>query len=514
MTGAWRRGGTGVLLAVAAAWSCTLAVVSCTARREATARDASSVTVLYPGDERILGPYWEMPAKFLMFLPLVRHDQHGELEGVLARRWEHSPDYRIWTIHLRGDVRWHDGVAFTAHDVKFTWDLFSRPEILWNPPGAATVTVLDDTTLTITYQRRADSPLNPERVYYPRHLLQRLDPAKFSSWAFWTQPVGNGPYRYLRHVEKTLLELEANPNYFRGKPAIERVILKFTAGEHGLPELLSGNVDVLGWPGRMEVLNLAGDPRYVVYYQVYPATRAILWKASHPILQDARVRRAMTLAINRRELYALLGFPAEVPIVDGPYSDRQFLRRELLAPLPHDPGEARRLLEEAGWRDADGDGVREREGRPLRFTLRVPAEEQQAGVYVQEQLARVGVRLDLTTVDLNVIRQRQRSGDFEALLGGVNSNWQARFFGRDGVTGYRNARVAELLEQLDEVFDPDRSDAIYRELLDIFRVDQPATFLIPNVEQFVAPRWLRGLSSPYRADPLVSMEFLWIEGRP
>ena len=73
-------------------------------------------------------------------------NENGALEGRLAKSWEHSPDYRSWTIHLRTDVRWHDGVPVTAHDVKFTLDLLSHPDVLQESPDAYTVTVLDDST--------------------------------------------------------------------------------------------------------------------------------------------------------------------------------------------------------------------------------------------------------------------------------------------------------------------------------------------------------------------------------
>ena len=94
-------------------------------RRRGRARAANSVTVLYNADETLLGPDGE-PARYLMFLPLVAWNRRGELEGRLAQSWEHSPDYRTWTIRLRDGIRWHDGVPVTAHDVKFTLDLLTN----------------------------------------------------------------------------------------------------------------------------------------------------------------------------------------------------------------------------------------------------------------------------------------------------------------------------------------------------------------------------------------------------
>lgn len=188
--------------------------------------DGTSLTVLYPGDERVLGPAFVMPAQSLMFSTLVDRDETGELRGRLARSWEHSPDYRSWTIHLRKDVRWHDGVAFTAHDVEFTLDLFRHPEVLWESPDAYSVRVLDDSTFTITDERGCGiNPLDEGTVYYPKHLLEELDPAEFAAWDFWTHPVGTGPFRYVRHVPKTMMELEANPDYYGGRPRIDRLTL-------------------------------------------------------------------------------------------------------------------------------------------------------------------------------------------------------------------------------------------------------------------------------------------------
>ncbi len=82
-----------------------LAGLHCRRRSDRASAHESKITVWYIGDERVLGPYWEMPAKFLVFLPLVTPDEDWEPQGRLAQRWEHSPDYREWTFHLRQDVR-------------------------------------------------------------------------------------------------------------------------------------------------------------------------------------------------------------------------------------------------------------------------------------------------------------------------------------------------------------------------------------------------------------------------
>ena len=260
-----------------------------------------------------------------VFLSLVRWDEGGRVEGRLAERWEHSPDYRTWTFHLRRDVRWHDGVPTTTHDVKFTLELFAHPDVLsptndfWR--DMESFTVLDDYTFTITYTKPTDA-LNLSRelpVFYPKHLLEDLDPKEFYQWEFWMHPVGNGPYRYVHHVPHTMIEYEANPDYYRGKPKIERVVNKYGGGAP-LIELLSGNVDVAA-VNQADIPKLAGDPRFRLYYGVHwHRLFAIHWNQRHPLFRDPRVRRALTLAINRRELLQVLNLPEDLPIVDGMYT--------------------------------------------------------------------------------------------------------------------------------------------------------------------------------------------------
>lgn len=156
----------------------------------------------------------------------------------------------------------------TAHDVKFTLDLLTHPDVLELEPGAFSVTVLDDSTYTITYQRSIGGPINGT-VFYPKHLLENLDPKAFRTWDFRTHPVGNGPYRIVRHVPMTITEYEASPTYYRGRPRIRRVVLKGLTGESALAELLSGHVQAI-WLAPMDLPKLGGDPRFVVYYRTTP----------------------------------------------------------------------------------------------------------------------------------------------------------------------------------------------------------------------------------------------------
>lgn len=502
-------------------WTCLViaSAVTCGPAGE-QAGDMSSVTILYPyGDERIVGPIWAADARFLVFLPLVEFDERGEPEGRLAQRWSHSPDFREWTFHVSQGVRWHDGAPVTARDIAFSLDLYKHPAMAWDALlEAYRVRVPDDSTLTITYPKPPRDPFHDWKVFWPKHLLERLDPNQITSWDFWVHPVGNGPYRYVRHVPKTMLELEANPDFFGGKPRIERVILKF-AGGTPIAELLSGNVDVVENFNQADLPIIAADRRFHAYYGVQPVgLRAIFWNHRSPFFSSEMVRRVLTLGIDRNDLTRTLNLPEDLPIVDVIFTSRQWRRYELPEPLPYDPDSAAWLLDAAGWRDDDGDGVRERGGQAFHFVALAPPGgtpmlEQRAAVYVQAQLRRIGIRMDLQTLDVSVLSRRLRAGEFEAAFYPFFNQLKGHveWLGEGSPIGYTNSRVIGLLRAVQATTDPDEIDRIYRRLMPVVRADLPVTFLFPEVHTFVAHRRIRGLRSPDRANPVMRMEHLWLQ---
>lgn len=469
--------------------------------------ERTTLTLLVEGDERVMGPSFDAPPQFLVFLPMFTRTADGELEGRLARSWEPAEDHRSWTIHLNMDIRWHDGVQVTADDIAFSVELLSRPDVGYM--AGVEVDVLDDSTLV--WRSSEWDPLDDYRTFYPKHVLESLDPTTFYDWDFWIQPVGNGPYRYVRHVPKVMTELEANPDYFRGRPAIGRIILKFGSDVSGFPELLSGNVDAIE-VNPIDVPKIDADPRFQLHYKLIPWHRmTVFWNHRRAALGDPRVRRAATLAIDRRELRELMNLPADLRLFDVPFTDRQW--EELPTPLPHDPVEARRLLNEAGWRDEDGDGIRELEGEPLAFTaFAMEGYGGRAAVFVQDQLRRIGMQMEIQTLGggPGIVWERLRDGNFDAALFWWDPGLD-RTFGEESFLGYRNDRVSELVGSIDTTLDPTTLDSLHRELWPHFLTDVPVTYLFQTVSMWASRGRVRGLSSPWHGDPVWYAEDLWIE---
>lgn len=499
----------------------SLAVGTCGGERPTAS--LSTVTVHHPGaDEWLFGPAQTDEQIFLMFQPLVQESRDGEIEGKLARDWEHSADRRHWTVHLRSDVRWHDGEPFTAHDVAFTAELLMHPDVARVPPGAFTVTVVDDSTYTVDIhtsdERGVVTPagtLTLAGVYFPKHLLEGLDPAEFFEWEFWLHPIGNGPYRYVRHIPKTMTELEANPDFFLGRPAIDRVVFKFGT-ENTLPELRSRSLDIALYVEWADLLKLEGDPELRSYWSKDTNVfMGLMWNVRSGPLADRRVRRALTMAIDRAGLHAALNLPEDTPLFDGVFTERQYWGGDLPEAVPYDPDGALRLLAEAGWTPG-ASGVLERDGRRLRFSCLVMAEDAinvTAAIHVQDQLRDLGVDMRLEPLETGVLNERIDRGDFEAILGEVVTRHTGlmRRFGQRSYLGYHDDRVDRLLEVMARTFDPDKSDSLYTELSSILIEDMPMTALFPDYEMHVVNRRIAGLSSPFRSVALRHMEELWIE---
>ena len=487
--------------------------ISCKKNIE-TSASKDTLTILYIGDERIFHQdYWGMEATYWIFLPLVANvgDERGPIRPVLAENWTHTDDYKTWTVKLRKDIYWHDGVQMTAHDIKFTIDL--RKKVFDFDPNISCELIDDFTFKFIT--KRPISMLPTYEVYYPKHLLAELDPAEYYNWDFWTHPIGNGPYKFVRNVPKTMVEVEVNPNYFGNQPKIKKAILKFSQTP-SLQELLSGNVDAITHVPRDFLFKIIGDDNFKSYHWWGSWIESIHWNHNNPLFSEATVRKALTMAIDRIELSKVLNYPDNIPISDVITTRNQRAHSDIPDPLPYDSNKAIELLKEYGWIDTNADGVLDKNGKDFRFTLIVGQQNNLMATYIQANFKLIGVAMDIETMENNIVHQRLKKRGYEALIARFPNNENyivdlRNYFGDSNYINFKNKNIDHLLSLIQETGSPTKIDSLYKMLIPFFQSDIPLTFLLPQVQTVIVNSKVKGLENLYKVDPVWFLEYLWIE---
>lgn len=437
--------------------------------------------------------------KQMLFTPIVQYDESLEPKPHLAESWELT-DSSV-TFRLRDDVRWHDGVPVTPEDVAFTFELAKNPETASLLGSAylnqvASATVLDERTIRFNFVSPHAQAL--DGFWWPplpRHLLEGIPPAELAQAPFNQQPVGSGPFRFLSWERNQQLRLAANDDYpegLGGRPYVDQVVFRVIPEPTTMiTELLNGSADMIGYtllPDQaVQLTNQRG-----VELRHYPSREFtyVGWNNAHPLFEDARVRRALAMGINRPELIHAMLHDLAVPATGmiPPWSP---LYHEI-EPLPYDPAEARRLLGEAGWTDSNGDGVLDRAGRPFRFQLLVNSANrmhQDIATVMQQGWGELGIAVELRTLEFQTLLQQHRARQYDAVI----SNWtldnfkvdptplfsceQARQPGSANRAGFCDPAVDRLIQTGLSSTDPAEAAPIWREFSERIRDQQPITFL-------------------------------------
>jgi peptide/nickel transport system substrate-binding protein len=365
------------------------------------------VVVLLEGEPDELNPltYSSLPAYqavHLLFRSLARRDT--TLSGYrpdLALAWELRPDSTV-LLRLRSDVRWHDGRPVTAEDVVFTIEM-QKDERTASSRQADVAAVrevraVDSLTVEVRLARTGMYTVNAllEVVPVPKHLLAEVPPERMKAAPFGRSPVGNGFYRFGRWDSGQSLVLEANADAPEGRPALDRVVMRFVPDMNvAISEMLAGQGDLLPKVPPDQKSRIAAARHLELYHGPRVRPVWIAWNTARPPMSDERVRRAVLMATDRERIAeGLFGEEGEPAFSLIPPALRE--HSPDVDPIPYDPQGARRLLAEAGWRDADGDGVREKDGSVLRIQVDyISAEQSRQDVLVamQSMLRQVGVEL-------------------------------------------------------------------------------------------------------------------------
>ena len=444
----------------------------------------------------------------------------------LATRWEWAPDSLSIAFHLDPRARWHDGVPVRASDVRYSFALMKDPA--FGSPALPLITNIDsvavrDSLTAVAYFKRHTPEQFYDLVYQvsivPEHLLSNTPAAQMKTAEVARRGIGSGRFRLARWEPGKRLELIADTANYRGRPKLDRVVYTPTPDFNtAITRFLAGDADFFEQLRPEHIAQIAKDTtRRAIGYPslgyAYLALNNIDPKQPgqpHPIFGDRAVRRALTMAVDRRAMLKNVFGTYGTPLY-GPFPHMVSVADTTLPQIPYDTTRARALLDSLGWLPGP-DGVRVKNGRRLEFGITTPvssAARKQYSVLLQEAFKRVGAQARIDDTDMGGFVAKAGDRSFDTILqlystdpspSGFKQSWSTAGLGKDGsnLPSYSNPAVDALLDSATATFDPARTRAYARRAFEIINEDAPAIWLYEPPT--VAGVHKRIRTTPMRAD--------------
>jgi peptide/nickel transport system substrate-binding protein len=449
-----------------------------------------------------------------LYDPLFDYDKDGNMIPVLAAALpEVSSDHLHITVRLRTDIHWQDGQPITARDVKFTLDKIQDPKIPAINKEAyfdklARLEVVDDHTLVFVWKEPFAPCLYAIAQLWPipEHVYGQGD---FLTHPANRKPVGSGPFMLEEWRSSQYLTLVRYDGYHGQRAYLDRIIFKVVEDDAvALNMLKAGELDEMRatqvqWEKQMSTPDF--QERFVKYDFYAPGYNYIGWNNRTPFFSDARVRRAMTMLFDRESINTKI-YSGFARLVSGPFYINSWAYDKTIKPYPYDPAGARRLLDEAGWKDGNGDGVREKDGRKFEFELMIAGGSNTAAQFaqlLQEECAKSGLRVNIRQVEGSTFFDKIDKGEFDAatlawrldLDPDIFDTFHSSMTPPTGLNHvfYGNPSVDSLLVAGRLEFDLAARTAIYHRVHRLIHEDQPYTFVNAVPEKRPIARRIQGV---------------------
>ena len=447
-----------------------------------------------------------------IFDGLVKYDQQlGLLPDLADELPEVSADGKTVTVRLRSGIFFHDGSPLSADDVVFTYRALLDPKtatpLVDQYDSLAEVNAVGP--LTVQFILKRVDPAFSEKLWVgivPKRALAGKD---LRTAEFNKAPIGTGPYAFKEWIPGQRLVLIANPKYAGGAPSIPRVVFAFIEDENGIAtQLANGSVDIGGLPPKLAE-RFRNDPRFEVIEVPSADCRVVVLPNGNPILQQAVVRRAFSMAIDRAAMVKGILDGASEPAY-GPIDPTQLSFDRSI--VPYDPAQARVLLDDAGWKDIRRDGIRyDNAGRRLAFSLMYPADDslrKEVALAVASDLGKIGVEVDVQGVGWDVIYKRYK---IDATLFGwglpfdpdielyrlFHSNESPSDDVSDNPAGMKNPEIDRVLDAARGTASKAARTSAYARLQELIREDGSWLYTVRLRHVVVASARIKGISPQY-----------------
>lgn len=434
-----------------------------------------------------------------LYLSLLKYDANLNLVGQLAASWQVSPDNLSITFHLRKGLKWSDGHPFSSADCLFTLHLI-QDKHTQSPYKSDYARVIraeapDPLSFVVHYGQPYSPALTSwgQLAILPKHVFAGED---IMHTPLSRHPKATiGPYLLQQWIPQQSITMRRNPDYFDGTVWIDKQVTRVIPDSATqFLELSAGHIDQMAltpiqyqrlFPNNAKLRANYQRYRYLSFGYTY-----LGFNLKRPLFADRRVRQAIDYAIDRKELVdgVLMGLGK---VIATPYKPGTYWVNRNITPRPFDTAKAKRLLAQAGWRDSDGDGVLDRNGKPFAFTILTNNGNRQradAATIIQQRLKSVGIKVKVQLVEWsafieNFINRRK----FDAVILGWSlspepdqySLWHSSQTGERqfNFLSYHNDRVDHDLVAATHTFDRAQRKKFYDQVQQELFNDVPVVYL-------------------------------------
>lgn len=436
----------------------------------------------------------------LIFTGLTARDKDNKVIPALAESWEFDKDNNTYTFKLREGVKWHDGEAFTANDVKFTIETIQNPdsmsEISSNYEDIESVEVVSDLEVKIKLKKPNVAILDYLTVgMIPEHLLKDQDITKAE---FNKKPIGTGPYKLNKWDTGQSISLVKNTDYYKGEPEIDNMIFKIVTDDKAKAmQLQSGELDLAQITPK-DTTAIEKNKELSIYNFKTADYRGIMYNfGSDFFSKNQELPDALSYGIDRQAIVdsVLLGkgYTAYSPLQAGPYNNPDIEK------FNYNPETAKKEIEALGWK-LGSNGIYEKDGQKLSFEI-VCAEGDQVRIDManicSQQFKAIGVEAKV------VVKGEIDWAKQDTYLIGWGSPFDPddhtyKVFGTDkgsNYNSYSNTKIDELLEKARSTEDDKERLKYYKEFQEEMTNDMPYTFISYIDSIYAANDDLQGLST-------------------
>jgi peptide/nickel transport system substrate-binding protein len=456
----------------------------------------------------------------LVYDQAVDIDLKGQYHPMLVDSYTPSADGKTWTLKVHQGVKWHDGQPLTAEDIAFTYNMIIGFEEFGFIKSYTTHFVKAEVSDPATVKLTLDAPVgNMEyrlSVIYilPKHIWEKFADQQAALGFENVEMVGTGPFMMEEYKQGEFTKLKANKEHFQTPPKIDEVIFKTYANPDALVQALkAGEVDLISELPNTTIASLKSESTVKVESGGARDLRDIFFNViapencpkdegkctGHPALKDVKVRQALAYATDKQQLIdvALLGLGSPgLVLVPNSLGDWY---NSSLQDYAYDPEKAKQILEDAGYKDSDGDGIREMPNdpsKPLQFRFHIPSDiltGAREGEMISGMWKEVGVQLDVQILEPDTVTSICCPAfDYDVILWGWSSGPDPDLLNvmstqeiptGTSETGYSNPEYDQLFEEQETTVDQAKRKEIVWKMQEIMLRDVP--YIIPYYQQKV-----------------------------